>query len=319
MKKVITYGTYDLLHYGHVRLLERAKALGDYLIVGVTADDFDRGRGKINVVQPLMERIEAVRQTGIADEIIVEEYEGQKIDDIRRYDVDLFAIGSDWKGVFDYLSEYCQVVYLPRTEGISSTKIRTVNSFLRLGMIGSYSGIRRYADEVKYVNGMEVTALCCTRNIEECRKYYNGKVNVVESLSDVLKQADAVYIVSHPTLHYKHIKQALLAKKHVLCEAPLTLSVAQTKELFTLAEKQGVVLMDSVKTAFSMAYDRLVLLVKSGKIGKVVSVDATCTSLADMRDVRGDYANVWNSITSWGPCALLPVFQILGTDYMQKQ
>ena len=91
MKKVITYGTYDLLHYGHIRLLERAKALGDYLIVGVTADDFDKSRGKINVQQSLMERIEGVKNTGIADEIIIEEYEGQKIDDIRRYGVDLIG------------------------------------------------------------------------------------------------------------------------------------------------------------------------------------------------------------------------------------
>ncbi|MDY6394803.1 MAG: adenylyltransferase/cytidyltransferase family protein, partial [Bacteroidales bacterium] len=93
MVKVITYGTYDLLHFGHIRLLERAKALGDYLIVGVTADGFDKARGKINVQQSLMERIEAVRQTGLVDEIIVEEYEGQKIDDIKRLGVDIFAIG----------------------------------------------------------------------------------------------------------------------------------------------------------------------------------------------------------------------------------
>lgn len=79
MIKVITYGTYDLLHYGHIRLLERAKALGDYLIVGVTSDDFDKTRGKINVQQSLMERIENVRSTGLADKIIIEEYEGQKL------------------------------------------------------------------------------------------------------------------------------------------------------------------------------------------------------------------------------------------------
>ena len=124
MIKVITYGTYDLLHYGHIRLLERAKKLGDYLIVGVTADDFDKTRGKINVQQSLMERIEAVRETGLADEIIVEEYEGQKIDDIRRYDVDIFAIGSDWKGKFDFLKEYCEVIYLPRTPDVSSTQTK---------------------------------------------------------------------------------------------------------------------------------------------------------------------------------------------------
>ena len=124
MTKVITYGTYDLLHYGHIRLLERAKELGDYLIIGVTADDFDKARGKINVQQSLMERIEAVKATGLADEIIVEEYEGQKIDDIRKYDIDIFTVGSDWVGKFDYLKEYCDVVYLDRTEGISSSEIR---------------------------------------------------------------------------------------------------------------------------------------------------------------------------------------------------
>lgn len=115
MTKVITYGTYDLLHEGHIRLLERAKALGDYLIVGVTADGFDQARGKINVQQSLMERIEAVRNTGLADQIIIEEYEGQKIDDIQRYDVDIFTVGSDWTGKFDYLNQYCKVVYLDRS------------------------------------------------------------------------------------------------------------------------------------------------------------------------------------------------------------
>ena len=125
MTKVITYGTYDLLHYGHIKLLERAKALGDYLIVGVTADDFDRTRGKINVQQSLIERVEAVRQTGLADKIIVEEYEGQKIDDIKRFGVDIFTVGSDWFGKFDYLNEFCKVVYLDRTQGVSSTELRS--------------------------------------------------------------------------------------------------------------------------------------------------------------------------------------------------
>lgn len=107
MRKVITYGTYDLLHRGHVRLLERAKALGDYLVVGVTADGFDKVRGKINVSQTLNERMRSVQELGIADEVIVEEYEGQKIDDIRRMGIDVFTVGSDWVGKFDYLREYC--------------------------------------------------------------------------------------------------------------------------------------------------------------------------------------------------------------------
>ena len=89
MIKVITYGTFDCLHYGHINLLERAKALGDYLIIGVTSDDFDRKRGKINVTQSLMDRVEAIKKLGIADKIIVEEYEGQKIDDIKKYSIDI--------------------------------------------------------------------------------------------------------------------------------------------------------------------------------------------------------------------------------------
>ena len=126
MIRVITYGTYDMLHYGHIRLLERAKALGDYLIVGVTSDDYDQTRGKINNQQTLTERVQAVRDTGYADEIIVEEYEGQKIDDIRRYGIDIFTVGSDWKGKFDFCKEECgcEVIYLPRTEGISTTMLK---------------------------------------------------------------------------------------------------------------------------------------------------------------------------------------------------
>ena len=124
MKKVITYGTYDLLHQGHINLLRRAKELGDYLIVGVTSDSFDRGRGKLNVRNNVLERVEAVKATGYADEVIIEDYVGQKIDDIQKYNVDIFAIGSDWEGLFDYLNEFTKVVYLPRTEGISSTMLR---------------------------------------------------------------------------------------------------------------------------------------------------------------------------------------------------
>ena len=169
MIKVITYGTYDLLHYGHIRLLERAKEVGDYLIVGVTADDFDKTRGKINVQQSLMERVEAIRETGLADEIIIEEYEGQKIDDIRRYDVDIFTVGSDWIGKFDYLNEYCRVVYLERTEGVSSSNLRTEKRKIRLGLVGEADVLRKFVRESSYVNGMQISGIYTedTRTLEK--------------------------------------------------------------------------------------------------------------------------------------------------------
>ena len=160
MVKVITYGTYDLLHYGHIKLLERAKKLGDYLIVGVTADDFDKTRGKINVQQSLIERIEAVRNTGLADEIIVEEYEGQKIDDIKKYDVDIFTVGSDWVGCFDYLKEYCEVIYLERTEGVSSSEIRSEKRSISIGLVGTSGFLNKILHECEYVNGAHIEGIC---------------------------------------------------------------------------------------------------------------------------------------------------------------
>lgn len=315
MKKVITYGTYDLLHYGHIRLLERAKALGDYLIVGVTADDFDKTRGKINVQQSLMERIEAVRATGLADKIIVEEYEGQKIDDIRRYGVDIFTVGSDWEGKFDYLNEYCKVVYLPRTEGISSSEVRSKQCKLKVGIVGDATFRTKFIAESKYVNGVDVVGVCMERPAES----ESEEIFHTDSYDMLLKQVDAVYVVSRPEMHYSDVKCALLAGKHVLCEAPIALKTAECEELLSLAKAHNLVLMDGIKTAYSTAYERLILLAKSGRIGKVVSVDAVCTSLNENVSGTGvDLTRRWNSVSEWAPTALLPVFQILGTDYTKK-
>ena len=301
MIKVITYGTYDLLHYGHIRLLERAKALGDYLIVGVTADDFDKNRGKINVQQSLMERVEAVRATGLADEIIIEEYEGQKIDDIRKYGIDIFTVGSDWKGKFDYLNEYCKVVYLDRTEGISSTEIRTEKREIRLGLVGNSAFINKVYNETKYVNGINVSVLL-TSNPDVMSE--NLKHIICDDYSILLDKSDAVYIRSLPLYHYKQIILALESGKHVLCESPITLDYEQTKELFELAKSKNLILMEGIKTAYATAFSRLILAIKSGKIGDIVSVDATCTSLN-----KTD----WPGIFEWAPTALLPIFELLGT------
>ena len=157
MKKVITYGTYDLFHRGHYNLLKRAKELGDYLIVGVTTDNFDLERGKMNTCNNVMERIEAVKATGLADQIVIEEYKGQKIDDIQKYGVDIFAIGSDWVGYFDYLKEFCEVVYLPRTEGISSTQLRKERPVVKLGIVGTGSIAKRFVTESENVNNVTIT------------------------------------------------------------------------------------------------------------------------------------------------------------------
>lgn len=320
MKKVITYGTYDLLHYGHIRLLERAKALGDYLIVGVTAEDFDKARGKINVEQSLMERIEAVKKTGLADEVIVEEYEGQKIDDIQRYDVDIFAIGSDWVGKFDYLNEYCKVVYLDRTQGVSSTELRAERNLVRLGLMGRYSNVKKYLSEAKYINGLQVAGVYVRDKKRFTSELPDSDVYLADSYEDLLEHVDAVYVTSHPSQHYEHIKEALQKGKHVLCESPVVLDMSQYDELTALAKSKGHVLMDAIKTAYSMAYNRLILLLKGGKIGRVVSVDAVCTSLTDLQNsdqTKLEYK--WNSICAWGPTALLPIFQLLGPEYKTKQ
>lgn len=316
MTKVITYGTYDLLHYGHIRLLERAKALGDYLIVGITSDDYDKTRGKINNQQSLMERIAAVKETGIADEIIVEEYEGQKIDDIRRLGVDIFTIGSDWVGYFDYLNEFCKVVYLPRTEGVSSSEVRAEKRKIKIGLVGTAIFRTKFINEAKYVNGVEVVGVYASHPGDEPEVkdlFYS------DQYEELLDCVDAVYIISKPEKHYQHTKQALEAGKHVLCESPIAYTKEECKELYALAAKKNLILMDAIKTAYSTAYERLLLMAKGGKIGKVVSVDAVCTSLRDGISIEGtDLSTKWNSMCGWAPAAMLPVFQIFGTEYKDK-
>ena len=281
MVKVITYGTYDMLHFGHIRLLERAKALGDYLIVGVTADGFDLTRGKINV--------------------------------------DIFTVGSDWEGKFDYLNEYCKVIYLPRTQGVSSSEIRSTNRELRLGLVGESAHLIKFYKECSYVNGVKVIGVCVSDKSTVERDL--GKIPFVTSdFYSLLNHVDAVYLLSHPTKHYVQAKKALQKKKHVLCEAPISLKVSEAEELYKLADTQGCVIMSGIKTAFSTAYYRLVLLVKSGRIGKPVSIDTTCTSMRFFNpDDDKSLDTDWNSICSWGPAAMLPVFHILGTNYIKKE
>lgn len=319
MKKVITYGTFDLLHRGHIRLLQRAKALGNYLIVGITADDFDKARGKINVSQSLIERIESVNATGLADKIIVEEYEGQKIDDIKRYDIDIFTVGSDWEGQFDYLKKYCDVIYLDRTEGISSSELREKKQTISLGIVGSTPFLSKIKAESKFVNGLNVTGIC-TENIDVMPKSLQKIPLITANYDEFLNHIDAVYICSHPAMRYEHIKKAINNGKHILYEQPATVNLEKYIELKNKANSSNIIMESALKTAYATAYSRLVLMAKGGKIGKIMSVDATCTSLRDidLSNLQYKFRN-WSSLYDWGPTALLPVFQLLGTKYREKR
>lgn len=317
MKKVITYGTYDLLHQGHINLLRRAKELGDYLIVGVTSDSFDKGRGKLNVRNNVLERVEAVKATGYADEIIIEDYLGQKIDDIQRYDVDIFAIGSDWEGKFDYLNEYCKVVYLPRTEGISSTILREeTQEIFRIGIVGSGRIARRFVPETKVVNSVEVTGVY-DPNIESLNNFSKefGIKGFPDNFQSFLKEVDAVYIASPHLTHYQYAKDSLYAGKHVLCEIPFVLSAAEAKELYDYAEANNLVLLEASKTAFCPSFNHLVTLVKSGVIGEVIDVKASLSKMVSAPSRELDTMQAGGAMNEHAPLTLMAIIKLLGKDF----
>lgn len=319
MTKVITYGTYDLLHQGHINLLRRARELGDYLIVGVTSDSFDRGRGKLNVRNNVLERVEAVKATGYADEVIIEDYVGQKIDDIQKYNVDIFAIGSDWEGKFDYLNEFVKVVYLPRTEGISSTMLRAeTTTDVHVGIIGCGRVAKRFPAEADVVNGLKVVATYDTDSaaseslalsIEGAKAYITAH--------ELYEAVDAVYVATPHLSHYSYIKEAILAGKHVLCETPMVLKGEEARELFALAEEKGVILMEANKTAHCPAFNHLMVMIKSGVIGEVVDIEASLSKLLnDQKTLREfDAEQAGGSFYELGSYPLLPLVRLLGCQY----
>lgn len=132
MKTVLTYGTFDLFHIGHLNLLKRAKQLGDKLIVAVSTDEFNATKGKTTLM-PFEHRMELVRSVRFVDEVIAEHQWEQKIADVQQHKVDVFVMGSDWQGKFDFLTPYCEVVYLPRTDNVSSTELKSaIQVFMQL-------------------------------------------------------------------------------------------------------------------------------------------------------------------------------------------
>lgn len=317
MKKVITYGTFDLFHQGHYSLLKRAKELGDYLIVGVTTEHFDEARGKVNVVDPIMERIENVKKTGFADMIIVEDHEGQKIEDIQKYGVDIFTVGSDWVGTFDYIKQFCEVVYLDRTPNISSTLLRK-NQFkiVRIGIVGTGRIAPRFVAESKYVSGLTIEyAFNPDRKSAEAFEK-NEKIKCMnKDYEAFLEKVDAVYIASPNETHYEYARKAVQAGKHVLSEKPLSFTRKESEELYKEAKRKQIVLMEAVKAAYCPGFLQLINVAKSGKIGEIIDVEASFTRLANLDSRERRDALYGGAFLEFGSSVLLPVLKLLGVNY----
>lgn len=315
MKTVITYGTYDMFHIGHLNLLKRAKEHGDYLIVGVTTEGYDRSRGKLNVVQTLEERVAAIEHLDFVNKVIVEDHKNQKQEDIQKYNVNEFIIGDDWVGHFDYLKEYCDVQYLPRTKGISSTLIREeIGHEVKLGVIGTGRIANRFIKEAVNVSDVEITCVM-SRNISNVETFIQEH-NILygfDNLNDFFQtDIQAVYIASPHENHYEHIKLALDQGKHVLCEKPMVLEESQFKELTQIAHEKELILLEAIKTAFAPAFTKLLEELNNGLIGEVKEVRATFTKLPtdnSLREMQAPFGGATYELSSY---PLLLAQKVLG-------
>ena len=316
MTKVITYGTFDLLHEGHYRLLERAKALGDYLIVGVTSEAYDKARGKLSVVDSLAVRIENVKKTGFADEIIVEESPGQKVQDVKKYQVDIFTVGSDWTGSFDYMKDYCQVIYLERTKNISSTMLRVQNKRIqRIGIVGTGRIAERFVPEVKLVSGINVQGVYNPHLESASRFAEKWEIDAYQEIEEFYEAVDAVYIASPHETHYDYIKAALEHGKHVLCEKPMVLNKAQAEELFRYARAHELILFEGIKTAYCPGFNQLLGVACSGLIGNIRNVEVCFTKLENPESRELADRIYGGSLTELGSYVMLPILKLFGEDY----
>ncbi len=317
MKKVITYGSFDLFHEGHRKLLERAKLLGDHLIVGVTTDHYDEMRGKLNVIEPHLTRCLSVEKSGIADKIITEDHVGQKLEDIIKYDIDVFAIGSDWIGEFNYLKDYCEVVYLERTKDISSTKLRKEKyCMIRVGIVGSGRITGRFFNEIKYVSGIEATN-AYNPKIESAKRFGEKYfIDYTDNYDEFLESVDAVYIASPHETHYDYIIKSLEARKHVICEKPMVLSKEQAQTAFDLAKEVGCVLMEAIKIAYAPGFVQMMGIIRSGAIGNIRDVEACFTKLPPADNLREltdvQYGGSFTELASYN---LMAIIKLMGGGY----
>lgn len=320
MINVITYGTFDLFHEGHYRLLKRAKELGDYLIVGVTTETYDKTRGKLGVMDSLMTRIENVRKTGFADEIIIEESPGQKFSDIKKYHIDIFTVGSDWTGEFDYLQDYCKVVYLDRTKDISSTLLREQKRHIqRIGIIGTGRIAGRFAREAKLVSGVSIQGVYNPHKESAAGFAKRWDINAYMTKEDFYKEIDLVYIASPHETHFEYIKEALSHQKNVICEKPLALCRKHAEEVFTEAKEKGLLLLEAIKTAYCPGFQKLLGIACSGIIGNIRNVEACFTKLEnpDRREMTD--CRYGGSFLELGSYVLLPILKLFGPEYKKMQ
>ena len=316
MTKVITYGTFDLFHEGHYRLLQRAKALGDYLIVGVTTENYDQTRGKLNVVDSLMTRIENVKKTGFADEVIIEESIGQKVSDVKKYKVDIFTVGSDWIGHFDYMAEYCKVVYLERTKDVSSTMLRNNNfKIQRIGIIGTGRIAGRFLMESKSVSGVSAQSVY-NPHLSSAKKFaHKYDINFCETREELYANTDVIYVASPHETHYQYVKEALLHEKHVLCEKPFSLEKSQAEEVFQIAKEKKRILFEGIKTAYCPGFNKLIDIACSGLIGNIRYIDACFTKLVEKNTRELTDAQYGGSFLELGSYCMLPVIKLFGCEY----
>lgn len=274
-KVVITYGTFDLFHKGHYNILKRAKALGDYLIVGVTGDTYDMERGKLSVRDSLAKRIENVSETGFADKIIVEEYLGQKIQDILQYNVDILVVGSDWIGKFDHMRKYCEVVYLERTKDISSTQLReSAGDILSLGIVTDDISDDDIVLESKYVSGVHAEAVYADdkKLADSFRDKFELDVSF-DAYDDFLDTVDIVYVRCERKKKYDRIKRALEKGKIVLSSPVIAENADAVEELYAYASAEHRMLVECIPTFYLQSFLQLLWNAKGNLIGDLVCVE----------------------------------------------
>lgn len=314
--KVITYGTFDLFHEGHYRLLQRARQLGDYLIVGITTESYDKTRGKLGVVDSIMTRIENVKKTGFADEIIIEDSQGQKFSDIKKYNIDIFTVGSDWTGQFDYLKDYCKVVYLERTKDISSTMLREQKQHIqRIGIIGTGRIANRFVPEAKLVSGVSTQGVYNPHGESALRFAEKWDINAYTDKEGFYRDIDIAYIASPHNTHYDYIKEALAHGKHVLCEKPLVLQKKQAEEVFSVAKEKGRILLEGIKTAYCPGFQKLLGIACSGMIGTIRNAEACFTKLESPARRELSDRLYGGSFLELGSYVMLPILKLFGTEY----